>query len=104
DWAIPSGIQAKMWGIKAGPWMKPHLEAKGIMDPSDQRNIIKDLLLRFDTMVSEIAQADNVVHVKVQGTLSDSEWNDEIHPSRDGFERVAGLFRDQLAVQFPGTF
>jgi hypothetical protein len=104
DWAIPSGRGAQMWGIKVGPWMKPYLEDKGITDAADQRAIIKELLTRFHGMVQEIAQNPNVVLVETQGTLAENEWNDELHPSRDGFKKVAAKFRTELKKQFPGTF
>jgi hypothetical protein len=104
DWAIPSGRGAVMWGIKVGPWMKPYLEQKGITDPGDQRAIIRELLRRFNEMLAGIAQQPNVVRVETLGTLAETEWNDELHPSRTGFQKIAGKFRDKLKLQFPGTF
>jgi lysophospholipase L1-like esterase len=55
-------------------------------------------------MLNGIAQQPNVVHVDTPGTLADNEWNDELHPSRKGFQKIAGKFRDQLKLQFPRTF
>lgn len=104
DWAIPSGKGAKVWGIKVGPWMRPNLEKKGITDPADQRAIIRNLLERFHAMLDGIAQAQDVVLVKTPGTLGATDWNDELHPTRKGFEKIAGKFRVELAKQFPGTF
>lgn len=104
DWAVPSGRGARLWGIKFGPWMKPNLEAKGIVDPGDQRKIIRELLRRFNAMIREIATEPGVVHVKTTGTLTESEWNDELHPSRAGFRKIAGKFCEKLALQFPDTF
>jgi hypothetical protein len=104
DWAVPSGIGASMWGIKVGPWMKPNLERKGIDDEDDQRKIIHWLLEKFADMLEEIARQPNVTLVRTQGTLTESEWNDELHPSRKGFEKIASKFRAELAKQFPQTF
>jgi hypothetical protein len=104
DWAIPTGVGAEMWGIKVGPWMRPYLEQKGITDPGDQRAIIRELLRRFNVMLAGIAQQPNVVLVETPGTLADNEWNDELHPSRTGFKKIAGKFRDKLKLQFPETF
>ena len=42
--------------------------------------------------------------VPTQGTLSEDEWNDELHPSRSGFQKIAGKFRSKLEEQFPATF
>jgi hypothetical protein len=105
DWAIPSGRGAVMWRIKVGPWMKPFLLQKGITDPADQRAIIRELLRRFNEMLDGIA-ADNpdVVRVETLGTLAESDWNDELHPTRKGFQKIAEKFREKLKEQFPGTF
>jgi hypothetical protein len=104
DWAIPSGKSAVMWGIKAGPWMKLHLDAKGITEPADQREIIRWLLRKFNDMLAQIAQQPDVVLVETLGTLAENEWNDEIHPTRNGFKKIATKFREQLKKQFQGTF
>lgn len=105
DWAIPSGRGATLWGIRVGPWMKPHMEAKGITDPADQRKIIRSLLERFAAMQDDLAREhDNVVIVPTQGSLTETEWNDELHPGRKGFETIAGKFRAELRQQFPGTW
>jgi hypothetical protein len=40
-------------------------------------------------------------HVRTQGTLDDTEWGDEIHPSKVGFEKIAAKVRTALAERFP---
>ena len=106
DWAIPSGKGVKAYGIQVGPSMKPHLEKKGITDPADQRKIIHDLLKRLPPPCGTplVAAHQDVVWVDTPGTLHTGEWNDEIHPTRDGFEKIAKKFRKELKTQFPGTF
>lgn len=104
DLAIPSGRGIKVWKIKIGPWMKPYLEERNIKDEDDQRRIIHWLLARFREMILEVAEQPNVVLVDTQGTLTENEWNDEIHPTRPGFKKIATKFREQLKVQFPTTF
>jgi lysophospholipase L1-like esterase len=105
DWAIPSGRGAVMWGIKVGPWMKPYLEQMYIRNEADQRAIIHDLLRRFNEMLDGVAaENEGVVRVQTLGTLAENEWNDELHPSRAGFQKIAEKFREKLKEQFPGTF
>jgi lysophospholipase L1-like esterase len=104
DWAIPSGQGATMWGIKVGPWMKQYLVQKGINDAADQKAIIHELLRRFNAMLDGIAINPKVVRVQTLGTLAENEWNDELHPSREGFQKIAGKFREKLHEQFPDTF
>ena len=56
-------------------------------------------------MLADLAKNHaNFVHVKTRNTLSEKEWNDELHPSRAGFKQIAEKFRAQLKKQFPGTF
>jgi hypothetical protein len=72
-----------------------------------QRAIIHELLRRFNKMLDDIAQDPqnlNVVRVETSGTLAENEWNDELHPSRNGFKKIAAKFREKLTLQFPGTF
>jgi hypothetical protein len=45
-----------------------------------------------------------MVRVETLGTLAENEWNDELHPSRKGFQKIAGKFREKLHEQFPETF
>jgi len=105
DRAIPSGEFVRAWGFKIGPWMKNNLEFKGIMDPGDQRRIIHELLRRFDEMIRRLAvDHANVIHVQTMGTLSENEWNDELHPTAGGFRKIAEKFRSELKKQFPATF
>ena len=105
DLAIPSGRYVRAWGFKIGPWMRNNLEAKGIDDPADGKAIVHELLRRFDGLLRQLA-ADHagVVHVETHGTLGEDEWNDELHPTADGFRKIAERFRAELRQQFPATF
>ncbi|HET9211321.1 MAG TPA: hypothetical protein VFR03_13020 [Thermoanaerobaculia bacterium] len=105
DWAIPSGKGAVLWGIHVGPWMKKYMVQKQITDSGDQKAIIHELLKRFNAMLDDIAaQNSGIARVETLGTLAENEWNDELHPSRKGFQKIAGKFREKLHEQFPGTF
>ncbi len=106
DYAVPDGRKAKLWRIKVGPWMTQYLEEKGIDDPEDKRKIIRSLIDAFNEMVIKVEAGSALFTVvRTRRTLSHpTEWNDELHPSRDGFEKVAQRFRIKLKAQFPGTF
>ncbi len=106
DYAIPSGKGARfMPGIKFGPWMKPSLEEKGIDDEDDQRKIIRHLIDRFNEMLEGIEDSNSkVVWIRTRKTLAANEWNDELHPTRKGFEKIAAKFRKKLHKQLPQTF
>jgi len=105
DYAIPTGVGAKLWGIKVGPWMKTYLDEKNITEPADQRSVVAWLIDRFNDMLANLSlEHPNFVHVETRSTLAQNEWNDELHPTRDGFREIAALFKAQLASQFPGFF
>jgi hypothetical protein len=102
DHAIPGDKPIRLGPFKVGPWMKPYLEAKGITSPSDQRQIIRSLLERFALVLQGLEQTTaRFHHFRTQGTLDDTEWGDEIHPNKVGFEKIAARFRTALAEEFP---
>ena len=105
DYAIPTGKKAKYLIFKAGPWLKPYLEAMAIQDPVDQRRVVRWLIDRFNEMLDDLArQRSNFVHVKTRRTLKAGEWKDELHPTTQGFKKVADKFAAKLNKQFPGVF
>lgn len=104
DYAIPSGIGAKLWGIKVGPWMRQYFVEKKILDEDDQKRIIKHLIDEFNDVLEVIDSERLVTWVRTRRCLSANEWNDELHPTRKGFKKIAEKFRKQLVKQFPNTF
>ncbi len=106
DFALPTGKAAKAFpGVTVGPWIQPQMLERGIEDFEDQRKIVRFLVSRFNDVLKDLAEKrDRLVYVKTPGTLADIEWNDELHPSRKGFEKVAKVFRKELKEQFPDTF
>jgi hypothetical protein len=103
DYAIPSGEPVRVLFFKIGPWLKKHMmEGKGITDGGHQRKIIDYMLSRFDDLQVRLEQThDRWVYVRTQGTLKNSEWKDELHPTTQGFQKVARKFQAALAGAFP---
>ncbi len=102
DRAIPSDKPIRLGPFKLGPWMKPYLESKGIKKTSDQREIVWFLLDRFSQMLQRIEQStDRFYHVRTQGTLKTTEWGDEIHPTKEGFEKIADKIQTAIHEEFP---
>jgi hypothetical protein len=98
DWAVPTG--AGVCGY--GPWLKPSLEDRGWTNPAEARAIVKDALTRFANLLADIArQYDDVTVVGTQGTLGRTDWNDELHPNREGFQKVARCFHTAMKQRFP---
>lgn len=106
DYAVPDGRKARLWGISVGPWMKKYFEEKKIRDADVQKRIIRFLIDEFGRTLLRVGQASSrFTIVRTRRILEHpADWNDELHPSRDGFERIAESFRAKLKVQFPRTF
>jgi len=108
DYPVPDGRGfLGGWGWLPGPWLEPGFRQKGFDDLGERVAIARDLIERFYTMLGEVAAAPVFSHVTVvdlRGSLSvelqDDEyedwWDNELHPTRDGFVKVAGLFDERL--------
>lgn len=92
DYIYPSGEPFKLAGIKAGPWVKPSLDAVGLADPHAQRIVTGWLLDQFARVLKAYAsQNANLRVVDSRGTLtSPRQWENEIHPTAAGFRAIAG--------------
>jgi V8-like Glu-specific endopeptidase/endonuclease/exonuclease/phosphatase family metal-dependent hydrolase/lysophospholipase L1-like esterase len=78
-----------------GKWLgKPMKELK-ITKRKLQRQIIEVIIDRFNESLKAIAsEFPGVVHfVDCRGAVPDDEWYDELHPTSEGYARVADRFR-----------
>lgn len=97
DFAVPNG--KGVCGV--GPWLKPSLQFRQVPQPL-HAGVVKEMLVRFDARVRQLAAGYQRVYVvPTQGTLNPGEWDNEIHPDRKGFEKVAGKFAAELRARFP---
>ena len=103
DYAIPSGEPVRVLWFKVGPWLKNYMEQKkGIRDQNLQKKIVDFMLSRFDDLQLGLEQKhDQWKYVRTQGTLTNTEWKDEIHPTTAGFKKVARKFQAALSEVFP---
>jgi hypothetical protein len=99
DFAQPSG--QGVCGL--GPWLKPSLDLRGWTDFPAAAQVVKDVLQAFDKLVAQLEQQHkNVVYVRTQGTLSPAtDWANELHPTEQGFEKIAAVFLQALRKKFP---
>lgn len=95
------------WWILPGPWFKPFFERKGYSDLQANTNTVRTLVTRFNSILENIPSTpgyEHVCYVKVVGTLLSvtaanqyrDHWNDELHPTRQGFRLVADRFQNAL--------
>ena len=102
DFAIPD---ARDVCDNVGPWLKPSLDFRGWTNLAEATVIVKTALLEFNALLSGIAQrsGNSVMLVPTQGTLSGvREWANELHPTPDGFRKIAAKFVAALGTKFPG--
>ena len=104
----PSGRKATgPFGLlKAGPWMRPVLVAKGIDPDSEGREVARYLIDELHARLMALAAARSRFHVidmRAALPADDVHWADEIHPSGTGFRKLAEqCWRPVLRAQFPG--
>jgi lysophospholipase L1-like esterase len=100
DFGIPNGVHP----LCAGPWVQPSLLYRGWTDLTDGKAIIRDALTQFNAMLAKFdADPQYKFHlVPTQNTLNDADWANELHPTAEGFGKIAQKFADKLAAIFPG--
>ena len=92
--------------LKAGPWMRPVLVAKGIDPETEGREVARYLVDELHARLMALAAARPRFHVVDMRSALPADtvhWADEIHPSGTGFRRLAEeCWRPLLRTQFPG--
>lgn len=103
DFAIPNGIPVNCV-VQIGPWLKPGLDDRGWTDPVTARQIVRLLLEQFAKMLDgfEADKKKKFVHIRTQGTLTDNQWANELHPKPNGFAAITAKFVAALRATFHG--
>jgi lysophospholipase L1-like esterase len=91
DYIFPNGKPFKLGLVKFKAPVKPTLDSVGLTDPKKQRIVTNWLVDQFARELAAFAsQKANMVLVDSRGTLKlASQWENEIHPTRKGFEKIA---------------
>jgi len=92
DYPWPDGRTYRLFGRKlAGPWIKPFMEEIGVADFSSQRIICSWLIDQFTEVQRELSSRNLRTRcVDSRGlVIKAGEWDNEIHPKRIGFKRIA---------------
>jgi hypothetical protein len=80
-----------------GPWLQPGLEWMGWQDTAEQVEIVHAILSEFDRRMMLFAQSyPRICHARTQGTLGAGDWDNEIHPNRAGWMKVATVINAAL--------
>jgi hypothetical protein len=87
--------------ILPGPWLKPGFTQKGYANLATNAGLVADLLDRFNAMLQSIPGMPgfgHVTYIDLRKVLDSDlasyrkSWNDELHPTKSGFESVAAAF------------
>ncbi|MBD9368521.1 GDSL-type esterase/lipase family protein [Xanthomonas sp. XNM01] len=91
DYVWPWDSPFRLGPLRFGPWIKPWLDAAGLVAPDAQQVVTHWLIDQFARELKAlVSQHPNMVLIDSRGTLrTRAQWNDEIHPSAAGFERIA---------------
>ncbi len=106
DYPVPDGrgYLGGFW-VLPGPWLAPGFRKKGYPDDDLglRCEVMVTLIDRFNALLGQIAGGpglEHVRHVDLRGNLSQELrsrgyrdwWNDELHPTEQGFAKIAGRF------------
>ncbi len=99
DFAIPDGRGVCF----LGPWLKPTFDLRQFPTQRAGQEVVKAMLQQFAVMMADLATRPKVTFLPSQGTLppQTSSWHNELHPSRDGFEKFADIFYLKLKELYP---
>ncbi|MEM7193949.1 MAG: hypothetical protein AAF402_03305 [Pseudomonadota bacterium] len=106
DYAVPDGRGFKFGFFTfSGPWLEPGFDAKGYTDINIKRKIVKQLIDMLNDVLTGIPIIRGFNHVKyvdLRNTLPNASssykkwWDNELHPTDKGFERVAKKIVQQI--------
>jgi hypothetical protein len=99
DFAIPDG--RGVCGF--GPWLKPTFDLRKFPTRAAGQEVVKAMLKEFAAMLASLATQAKVTLINGQGTLppQTSSWDNELHPTRAGFEEFADIFYRELKKLYP---
>jgi hypothetical protein len=107
DYPVPDGRGfLGGWGFLPGPWLEPGFREKGYTALTQRKQIAKDLIDRFNTMLATLPAIPQLSHVKyidLRNTLSTGAsykewWDNELHPTNQGFAAVVAKFSAVLTA------
>jgi len=105
DYAVPDGRGYSILITLAGPWLEPGFREKGYEAMTQRQPLVDELIDRFNKMLATIPKLPDFGHVKyidLRNTLPNSPksyenwWDNELHPTKQGFEAVTKKFADAI--------
>jgi hypothetical protein len=114
DYAIPGGgpdDRREPFWAKKDQWIgRAMREDLGIADARVQRGIVRLMIDRLNERIRSLCGGNNpqgafrnAFHVDVRGTIVEPLWADELHPTDEGYQRVAAKFVSVLRQALQGA-
>jgi hypothetical protein len=107
DYVIPADepVRYDGWSV-AGPWLWPELARKNIPDAM-MVAIGAVMIDRFNEILADLASIHETdgffAHLDLRGTLKKKDWENEIHPTEDGFAKITATFVSELDAKLGPT-
>lgn len=80
-----------------GPWLRPALTKKNIMDRSEAVDVMRRLIDMFNVMLHELDEEnENFHYIDLRPHIESTDWVNELHLSDSAYKRVADLFNDKI--------
>lgn len=107
DYPVPDGRgYIGGWSILTGPWLEPGFRAKGYDKLDERKELAHEMIERFNKMLQELVKLKEFKHVHyidLRNTLQTGDdytqwWDNELHPTPQGFHTIADKFAEVLAV------
>lgn len=103
DYAHASGEGFSLIGgiLTVGPWILPSFKRKKIDLQSDQKVILKYLVDAFNQRLKVLSSSGGISdfhYVNLRGKLNVDDWDDELHPTAGGRDKLAKVLRRQIVA------
>ena len=80
-----------------GPWLRPALARKNIMNASEGGKVIKDLIDIFNDMLKRLDDDNpNFHYLDLRPIITKLDWINELHLYNNAYEIVADLFHQKI--------
>ena len=101
DYAHATGQGLDLIGgiLTVGPWILPNFKKKKIDKQSDHRIILKYLVNEFNKRLAQLSKAGGIEqfrYINLRGQLQANDWDDELHPTAGGRDRLAKVVRKRI--------
>lgn len=87
-----------------GPWLKPALDKKNIMDVAQREASVRILMDAYNEMLHDVAKANKRFHtIDLRGQFTPADWANEYHLYDAAFKRVAEFFHQDIQRMVNGN-